>query len=137
MAQDWNRRIIEEFRANGGKVGGRFEGRLLLLLHHRGAKTGTERVNPLAYRDVGDGAVAVFASAGGSHKNPDWYHNLLANPRAKVEVGTETFEVEAREAVGEERDRIWEELKREVPAFGDYERQTSRTIPVMILERVG
>ena len=133
--QDWNTGIIEEFRANDGKVGGRFEGAPLLLLHHKGAKTGVERVNPMMYQQVGD-AVAVFASKGGAPTNPDWYHNLLANPRASVEIGDETVEVEARVAAGEERDRIWEKQKKDWPGFADYERKTHRTIPVVILEPV-
>lgn len=112
---DWNKNIIEEFRANQGKVGGRFEGRPLLLLHHRGARTGTERVNPLAYQDLGDGAVAVFGSKGGAPTDPEWYHNVRANPEVKVEIGTDTFEAVARVAEGDERERIWEKQKRDMP----------------------
>jgi deazaflavin-dependent oxidoreductase (nitroreductase family) len=134
---DWNVGVIEEFRANAGKVGGPFEGRPILLLHHRGARTGTERVNPLAYQAVGPGVLAVFASKGGAPTNPDWYHNLLANPRATVEVGTETYQVLARVAAGEERGRIWERQKQDMPGFADYERTTPRKIPVVILERAG
>jgi deazaflavin-dependent oxidoreductase (nitroreductase family) len=134
--RNWNQSIIDEFRSNEGRVGGRFEGRPLLLLHHRGAKTGIERVNPLAYQDLGNGAVAVFASKGGAPRNPDWYHNLIATPRARVDIGTSTFEVEARVAEGEERMRIWERQKQLMPGFADYERITSRPIPVVILERV-
>jgi deazaflavin-dependent oxidoreductase (nitroreductase family) len=132
---DWNRGIIEEFRANEGRVGGPFKGRPLLLLHHRGAKTGIERVNPLAYRKVGD-AFAVFGSKGGAPTNPDWYHNLKANPDASVEVGTKTYRVMARVPDQEERSRIWEDQKRDVPAFAEYERKTARQIPVVILEPV-
>ena len=131
---DRNAKIIEEFRTNGGKVGGPFEGAPLLLLHTVGAKTGKERVNPMMYQAMDD-AFATFASKGGADTNPDWYHNLLAHPKAKVEIGTESFEVEARVATGEERDRIWERQKREWPGFADYERKTDRTIPVVILER--
>src|SRR5687768_10152821 len=123
---DWNTNIIEEFRANQGKVGGRFEARPLLLLHHRGARTGTERVNPLAYQDLGDGAVAVFGSKGGAPSNPDWYHNVRANPEVKVEIGTDTFEAMARVAEGDERERIWEKQKRDMPGFADYEVRTAR-----------
>ena len=133
--KDWNASIIEEFRANEGRVGGPFEGRPILLLHHRGARSGIERVNPLVYRDLGGGSFAIFGSKGGAPTNPDWFHNLVANPRASVEVGTDTFEVVARVAEGEERERIWEALKRDIPTFGDYERNTSRVIPVVILER--
>src|SRR5438874_9240314 len=107
VVSNWNAKIVEEFRANEGRVGGPFEGRPLLLLHHTGARTGTERVNPLAYQKLVDG-YAVFASKGGAPTNPDWYHNLVANPKARVEVGTDTFGVVARVAEGEERDRIWE-----------------------------
>ena len=131
---DWNRSIIEEFRANAGRVGGRFEGRPLLLLHHRGAKSGVERVNPLAYQDLGNGAVAVFGSRGGSPRHPDWYHNVLANPAVTVEVGTERIDANARVAEGEERERIWEKQKRDMPGFADYERRTERQIPVVIIE---
>jgi len=132
---NWNDGIIAEFRQNEGRVGGPFEGRPLLLLHHTGARTGIERVNPLAYQQVGE-AWAVFGSKGGAPTNPDWYHNLIANPQARVEVGTETFEVVARVAEGEERQRIWEEQKRLMPGFADYETRTARRIPVVVLERV-
>ena len=118
--KDWNQKIIEEFRANEGRVGGPFERLPLLLLHHRGARSGIERVNPLAYQQVGD-ALAVFGSKGGAPTNPDWYHNLLANPRARVEVGTESLDVEAREAEGEERDQIWGRQKELMPGFAEYE----------------
>jgi deazaflavin-dependent oxidoreductase (nitroreductase family) len=134
---NWNDGIIEEFRANEGRVGGRFEGRPLLLLHHRGAKSGVERVNPLAYQDLGDGAVAVFGSRGGSPRNPDWYHNVRANPGVSVEIGTGRIEAKARVAEGEERERIWEKQKKEMPGFADYERQTDRQIPVIVIEPVG
>jgi deazaflavin-dependent oxidoreductase (nitroreductase family) len=132
-ADDWNRQIIEEFRSNSGKVGGRFEGNPLLLLHHIGAKSGIERVNPLAYQRVGD-SFAIFASKGGAPTNPDWYHNLVANPDVTVEVGTETRPVRARVAAGEERERIWNAQKAAVPAFADYETTTSREIPVIVLD---
>jgi deazaflavin-dependent oxidoreductase (nitroreductase family) len=130
---NWNDRIIDEFRANRGVVGGRYERQPLLLLHHRGARTDVERVNPLAYQKVGD-SYAVFATKGGSPTNPDWYRNLVANPRAKVEVGTEAFDVNARVARGEERERIWEDQKQLNPGFADYEERTEREIPVVVLE---
>jgi deazaflavin-dependent oxidoreductase (nitroreductase family) len=133
--KDWNAKIIDEFRANAGKVGGPFEGGTLLLLHTRGAKTGAERVNPLAYQQVGDD-LAVFASKGGAPTNPDWFYNVKANPTATVEVGTDTFDVRARVAEGEERDRIWERQKELMPGFADYETKTDRQIPVVVLERV-
>ena len=136
MVQDWNVKIVEEFRNNEGRVGGRFEGRPLLLLHHRGAKSGVERVNPLAAQDLGNGSWAVFGSKGGAPSNPDWYYNLLANPRAKIEVGTDTKEVIAHEAKGEERERIWSKQKELMPGFADYEKKTDREIPVMVLEPV-
>ena len=132
---DWNKGVIEEFRANGGRVGGPFEGRPILLLHHRGAKTGTERVNPVAYQAVGDD-FAVFASKGGSPTNPDWYHNIVANPETSVEVGTETIPVVAHVAQGEERERIWSKQKANWSGFADYEQKTTRQIPVIVLQRV-
>jgi deazaflavin-dependent oxidoreductase (nitroreductase family) len=135
VAEDWNSKIISEFRANGGKVGGMFEGASLLLLHTKGAKTGAERVNPLAYRADGD-ALVVFASKAGAPTNPDWFHNLLANPRASVEVGTHTREVVARVADGEERHRLWEAQKQDSPGFAGYEANTTRQIPVVVLDPV-
>ena len=135
-SRNWNQQIIEEFRANQGKVGGPFAGAPLLLLHHRGAKTGIERVNPMMYQKVERG-YAVFGSKGGAPTNPDWYYNLLANPEVSVEVGTETIPVRARVAQGEERERIWEKQKRAYPGFAAYERKTTRPIPVVILEPRG
>ena len=132
---DWNAKTIEEFRANGGKVGGNFEGAPLLLLHTTGARTGQERVNPVMYQQVGDD-LAVFASKAGAPTNPDWFHNLRANPEARVEVGTETRDVRARVADGDERTRIWETQKERYPGFADYEAGTDREIPVVILEAV-
>ena len=131
--RDWNRQIVEEFRANGGKVGGPFEGAPVLLLHHTGAKSGTERVNPLVYQPV-DGAYAIFASAAGRDRHPGWYHNLLARPRTVIEVGTEELEVSTRVAEGEERDTIFGRQKQLAPNFAEYEAKTSRQIPVVILE---
>ena len=131
---DWNAKVIEEFRANQGKVAGPFEGMTLLLLHHTGAKSGAERVNPVAYQAVGDD-FAVFASKGGAPTNPDWYHNLVAHPETSVEVGTDTVPVVARVAQDDERQRIWEKQKQVVPSFAEYETKTERTIPVVILER--
>jgi deazaflavin-dependent oxidoreductase (nitroreductase family) len=132
-ATDWNREIIDEFRANDGKVAS-FGSTPLLLLHHKGAKSGVDRVNPLAYLPVGDD-FAVFGSKAGAPTNPDWYHNLRANPETIVEVGTETIPVRARVAEGEERVRIWGEQKRVNRNFADYEQKTARPIPVVILER--
>jgi deazaflavin-dependent oxidoreductase (nitroreductase family) len=134
---DRNQRIIDEFRANEGRVGGHFAGRTLLLLHHRGAKSGTERINPVAYQRLSDDAVAVFASKGGAPTNPDWYHNVVANPDVTVELGTESFPARARVAEGAERDEIWERQKHDWPGFADYEQKTRgiREIPVVVLER--
>ena len=133
---DWNAGIIEEFRTNEGRVGGPFEGRTLLLLHSTGARTGQERVNPLAYRKEGD-TYFVFASKGGAPDNPDWYYNLLAHPDTAIEVGTATIKVLARDTKGEERDEVWRRQIVDFPAFGEYEQKTDRTIPVVALEPVG
>jgi deazaflavin-dependent oxidoreductase (nitroreductase family) len=131
---DWNAGIIEEFRGNEGRVGGMFEGAPLLLLHHIGARTGTERVSPLMYQAV-DGGYAVFGSKAGADSHPDWYYNLMANPDTKVEVGTETVAVAARLADGDEHMQIWERQKTAWPQFAQYERKTSRDrIPVIVLE---
>jgi deazaflavin-dependent oxidoreductase (nitroreductase family) len=132
---DWNKQIIDEFRENDGKVGGRFEGRPLLLLHHTGARTATKRVTPLMYQEV-DGGYAVFASKAGADSNPDWYHNVKANPDTRVEVGTETVDVRARLAEGDEYEQIWEKQKSDYPFFADYESKTARDrIPVIVLDR--
>ncbi|HEU5421758.1 MAG TPA: nitroreductase family deazaflavin-dependent oxidoreductase [Streptosporangiaceae bacterium] len=133
MAGGWNDKIIEEFRANDGKVGGPFEGGTLLLLHTTGARTGQEHVTPVMYRTEGDG-YAIFASKGGAPDNPDWYHNVLAHPKVTAEIGTETVSLVARVAAGAERDRIWTVNKQANPGFADYERKTTRQIPVVILE---
>lgn len=131
-----NEGIIEEFRSNDGIVGGAFTGKPVLLLHHVGAKTGTERVSPLMYQAV-DGGYAVFASKGGAPVNPGWYHNLLANPVTKVEVGTDTVAVEARETTGDEYERIWAKQKTDWPQFAGYEEKTSRErIPALVLDRI-
>jgi deazaflavin-dependent oxidoreductase (nitroreductase family) len=129
-----NQRVTDEFRANDGKVGGRYEGRPVLLLHDIGARSGLTRVHPLAYLPVGD-SFAIFASKGGGPTNPDWYHNLVANPDVSVEVGTETISVKARVAQGEERERIWTRQKELYSNFAEYEKLTTRQIPVIILER--
>jgi deazaflavin-dependent oxidoreductase (nitroreductase family) len=131
---DWNRKVIEEFRANGGRVA-QFEGRPLLLLHHQGAKSGADRVNPLVFLPVGDD-FAVFGSKAGADTNPAWYHNLQAHPDTTIEVDSETIPVRARVAEGDERTRIWEEQKRVNSNFAEYEKLTTRPIPVVILERV-
>lgn len=130
---DFNAAIIEEFRANGGKVGGNFEGAPMLLLRHVGARSGVERVNPLVYQPDGDN-LAIFASKAGAPTNPDWFHNLVANPDTTVEVGDGTRAVRARVAEGEERERIWSRQKELMPGFADYEQSTDRQIPVVVLE---
>lgn len=130
---DWNDKIIEEFRANGGKVGGPFEGSPILLLHTTGAKTGQQRVNPVMYRAV-DGGYAVFATRAGAPTNPDWYHNLVANPDVQAEIGTRTLALRARVADDPEREPIWTAQKAEYPGFQEYEKMTTRHIPVVVLE---
>lgn len=133
VEQDWNTQVINEFRANQGRVGGPFEGAPLLILHTTGAKSGKERVSPLTYQAV-DGGYAVFASKGGAPTNPDWYHNLVANPDASIEVGTETVPVTARVAGEDERERVWSEQKRRMPQFAEYDKTANRAIPVVVLE---
>jgi deazaflavin-dependent oxidoreductase (nitroreductase family) len=134
---DFNQKVIEGFRANGGEVGGDMEGWPLLLLHHVGAKSGIDRVSPVVYQQLGDpGSVAVFASKGGAPTNPDWYHNLVANPDTTIELGPETYRVTARVADGDERRRIWETQKETFPNFAEYEQKAgTREIPVVVLER--
>jgi deazaflavin-dependent oxidoreductase (nitroreductase family) len=134
MPNDWNTKIIEEFRSNGGRVGGQFEGFSLLLLHTTGARSGQERVNPVAYQKLDGGAYAVFASKGGAPVNPDWYHNLVAHPDVTAEIGAETVPLRARVADGDERERIWTAQKAASPGFADYETKTTRQIPVVVLE---
>jgi deazaflavin-dependent oxidoreductase (nitroreductase family) len=131
---DWNDKVIAEFRANQGWVGGQFEGAPLLLLHSTGAKSRQERVNPVMYQAVGNG-FAVFASKAGADTNPDWYHNLRAHPQARIEVGTQTLDVTARVLDADEREPIWEEQKARYPGFADYESKTDRVIPVVMLDR--
>jgi deazaflavin-dependent oxidoreductase (nitroreductase family) len=130
--QDFNAQIVEEFRANQGVVGGPFEGATLLLLHHVGAKSGKDRVNPLVYNRDGDRYV-VFASKAGAPTNPDWYHNIKANPNITIEVGTDTIDVVASEATGEERDRLFDAQVQRSPQFGEYRDKTERAIPVILL----
>jgi deazaflavin-dependent oxidoreductase (nitroreductase family) len=135
-ANDWNAQIIAEFRENGGKVGGPFEGSPMVLIHHRGAKTGTERVTPLMAQVEGD-RTYIFASKAGAPDNPDWYHNLKAHAEITIEVGEETdVAVQVVELEGDERDEVWERQKREWPQFAEYEASTDRTIPVLELKRV-
>jgi deazaflavin-dependent oxidoreductase (nitroreductase family) len=135
VPEDFNSKIIAEFRENGGKVGGPFEGAPLLLLHTTGAKSGQERINPMMYDTIGDG-FAVFASKGGAPTNPDWFRNLVANPHVTAEIGTETLELTARVADDATRAPIWDAWKRKYTGFADYESKTSRQIPVVLLDRV-
>jgi len=131
----WNERLIEGFRAEGGKVGGNFEDVPLLILHTTGARSGQVRENPLVFLPSGDSFV-VFASGGGAPRHPDWYYNLVAIPQAAIEVGEEVVEVTARVAEGAERDRLWDLQKRCIPAFAEHEQNTTRRIPVIVLEPV-
>jgi len=134
--EDFNGKVIEEFRANGGKVGGWFEGQTILLLHHTGAKSGAERVNPLVYQQVGD-SYAIFASRAGAPRHPDWYYNLVAHPDATAEVGTGTVHVLARVADPDERDPIYARQKEIAANFADYEKSAApRVIPVILLDPV-
>jgi deazaflavin-dependent oxidoreductase (nitroreductase family) len=134
---DWNAKIIEEFRANEGRVGGPFEGSPVLLLHHTGRKSGVERVNPVVYQKV-DSGWAVFASYAGAAHHPDWYHNLMAEPHTTAEIGSETIAVVARDTSGDERHAIWERQKAVAPGFADYEvKAGDRVIPVVVLEPAG
>jgi len=129
---NWNQANIDEFRANSGKVGGRFAGRTLLLLHTVGAKSGQERINPVAYFTNGDRLV-IIASKGGAPTNPDWYYNILAHPLVKIEVGTEQFQAQAAVATEPERTRLFNQMAEMMPGFGEYQRKTTRVIPVIIL----
>jgi deazaflavin-dependent oxidoreductase (nitroreductase family) len=129
---DFNQRIIEEFRANEGRVGGMFETMPLLLLHHTGARSGTAYTNPLAYLRDGDRYV-IFASKGGAPDNPGWYYNLKAQPETTIEVGTDTLDVHADEAETAERDRLFDTQAERSPAFAEYQAKAGRVIPVMVL----
>jgi len=134
--RDFNQNLIEEFRASGGKVNsGPFLGAPLLLLTTRGAKSGEERTTPLVHTRDGDRYV-IIASKGGAPTNPAWYHNLKANPRVTLEVGDEKFEAEGSTVQGEERDRLYRAQAAMMPSFDEYQRNTTRRIPVVVLERV-
>jgi deazaflavin-dependent oxidoreductase (nitroreductase family) len=133
---DWNAKIIEEFRANEGRVGGPFEGAPVLLLHTTGAKSGATRVNPMMYLDQNNHRY-VFATKSGADTNPDWFYNLRAHPRVTVEVGTEKYHAIAVNVTGEDRDRVYSEQARRYPGFAEYAKNTSRVIPVVELERDG
>jgi deazaflavin-dependent oxidoreductase (nitroreductase family) len=134
MSTSFNQPIIEEFRANGGKVGGPFEGGDLLLLTTTGAKSGAEHTVPLGYVRDGD-LLLVVGSAAGAPRHPAWYHNLLAHPMVRVEIGTEVFEAIAVPAEGARRERLFEHVVRAAPGYADYQTRTTRTLPVVALER--
>ena len=133
--RDFNSRIVAEFRANGGKVGPPFEGATLLLLTTTGAKSGQPRLAPLAYMSVDDMMVIVGSKAG-SDTNPDWVHNLRANPRARIEVGTDAYDVVARELPREERNAVYPKIVAMAPGFGEYQEKTDRVIPLFELQRI-
>src|SRR5688572_27836988 len=130
----FNAALIDEFRANEGKVGGRFEGRPVVLLTTTGAKSGRRLTTPLVYLQDGERRL-IFASKAGSPTHPDWYHNLVANPTVTVEVGTEAYDATAVVVTGEERDRLYAKQVESTPIFGEYQQKTTRTIPVIALER--
>lgn len=130
---DFNKKVIEEFRANEGKVGGHFEGANLLILHTIGAKSGKERVNPLMYLPDDDRYV-IIASKAGAPSNPDWYYNVVANPDVTIEVGTEELQAQASVADEPERSELYERMVAVAPGFEEYRQKTDRTIPVVILE---
>ena len=134
-ASDYNTKIIEEFRANEGRVGGPLAGTTMILIHHIGAKSGIERVCPLACSPQGDGRLAIVASNGGSPTHPDWYHNLKANPRITVEVGSKTFTVLAEELDDTARAELWPKLVAQYPDVGKHQTRTTRQIPVFMLTR--
>jgi deazaflavin-dependent oxidoreductase (nitroreductase family) len=132
---DFNRNVVAEFRANGGKVGGPFEGGTLLLLHTTGAKSGQPRLSPLAYLDV-DGKILIVGSYAGAPKDPAWVHNLRANPKARIEVGTDAYDVTARELPADERDATYPKIVERAPVFAEYQAKTTRAIPLFELQRV-
>ncbi|WP_204079653.1 nitroreductase family deazaflavin-dependent oxidoreductase [Mycobacterium riyadhense] len=132
--QGFNNNIIDEFRSNDGKVGGQFANADLLLLTTTGAKSGQSRVSPLAYFRI-DGKLIVIGSFAGADVNPAWVHNLRANPRAHIEVGTESFDVVARELPPQERDELFPRVTAAAPGFAEYQAKTSRVIPLFELQR--
>ena len=134
MPNDFNTRIIEEFRANAGKVGAPFAGAPMVLLTTTGAKSGRKHTTPLVYLQDG-GRIVVFASMGGAPKDPQWYRNLVAHPEATVEVGVDRYEVKAKVMTGAERDDLFRRQAARFPAFDEYQTKTTRTIPVVALER--
>jgi deazaflavin-dependent oxidoreductase (nitroreductase family) len=133
---NFNQKIIEEFRANNGKVGGPFAGANMLLLYTTGAKSGQQRINPLVYTTDGD-ALVIIASKGGAPTNPDWFYNLVANPIVTVEIGTGQFQARATVPAEPERTRLFDQMAAQRPGFAEYQRNTTRQIPVVVLEKIG
>jgi deazaflavin-dependent oxidoreductase (nitroreductase family) len=131
-----NEQVIEDFRANGGRVGGPYEGAPIILVHHVGVKTGAKRVSPVMYFPQEDGSMVIVASDQGAPANPAWYHNLKANPRTDVEAGAETFPVVVEEITGEQRNAVWAGILAMAPSLGQFQKMTSRTIPLLRLTRV-
>jgi deazaflavin-dependent oxidoreductase (nitroreductase family) len=134
---NFNQTIIDEFRANHGKVGGPFDGSPVVIITTKGAKSGQPRVNPLVGLPEDDGTIYIFASKGGAPTNPDWYHNLVANPEVQVEIGDDKYTATATEITGTARDEIFDRQKVIMPGFAEYEAGTSRVIPVVALTRKG
>ena len=130
-----NRQVIEEFRTNGGKVGGQFAGAPMVLLTTKGAKSGKTYVNPLVFSRDGDKYVIIASFAGGP-KNPSWFHNLVAYPTPTVEIGGERFQAKATFPSGAERERLFSQQASQMPIFNEYRKKTTRQIPVVVLERV-
>jgi len=135
IISEWNQAVVEEFRANGGEVGGRFTGRNLLLLHTIGRKNEDEHINPLAYVRDGDRFV-IIASKGGAPMHPDWYYNLTAHPDVTIEVGMQSFQVRAAETQEPERSQLYEKMIKMMPVFAEYRQKTARIIPVFVLTKV-
>ena len=132
---EFNRRVIDEFRSNAGKVGGMFANAPMLLLTTKGAKSGKSYTNPLVYSRDGD-RIVVIASKAGAPTNPAWYYNLVAHPTATIELGTDQFQVRARVVTGDERERLFKQQAAQMPMFDEYRKRTTRQIPVIVFERV-
>jgi deazaflavin-dependent oxidoreductase (nitroreductase family) len=136
MPTDFNQAVIAEFRAHGGRVGGDLAGTpIIILIHHRGARTRTERITPLAYSAQADGRLVIAASNGGSPANPAWYYNLTAHPVIGVELGTETFTALTEEITGAAHAEMWAGLASAAPALGEFQTKTARQIPLFTLTR--
>jgi deazaflavin-dependent oxidoreductase (nitroreductase family) len=136
MPNDFNQHVIDEFRANQGRVGGPFEGGRLILLSTKGARTGATRTNPVGYLPDGGNGILIIASAGGAARHPDWFHNLVADPRVMVEDGTFTYEAEATVLEGDERDRAFARAAEADPGWAAYQAKTARVIPVVAVRNV-